>query len=153
MVKSDKVNRIRLGNDGVAKITSSNKERVRLLTAANEFVFNHTKSTMSREQKLKTVFKGLATQKTIAYKNIGSFKKNNSKWDEIYASYFLDKGYAESSGVHGWCRIEGKYYDPKWAWWGTNGNIYYGFAVPASRSGSNHSPNWARAAYYSRKVS
>jgi hypothetical protein len=176
MVKSAKVNRIKLGSDGAAKITSSNKERVRLLTAANEFVFSHTKSTMSKEQKLKTVFKGLATQKMIVYKNIGSFKKNNSKWDEIYASYFLDKGYgdcytggcamaylataigckdvyAESSGVHGWCRIEGKYYDPKWAWWGTNGHIYYGFAVPASRAGSNHSPNWARAAYYSMKVS
>jgi hypothetical protein len=176
MEKSTKVNGVKLDSDGAAKLTSKTDEKARLLTAANEFVFNHTKSTMSKEQKLKAVFKGLATQKTINYKNIGAFKKGSSKWDEIYASYFLDRGYgdcyvagcamaylataigcenvyAQSSGGHGWAKVDGKYYDPNWAWWGTGGNIYRGFAVPASKSGSNHSPNWVKGAKYSKKIS
>jgi hypothetical protein len=61
--------------------------------------------------------------------------------------------YAQSSGGHGWAKVDGKYYDPNWAWWGTGGNIYRGFAVPASKSGSNHSPNWVKGAKYSKKIS
>jgi hypothetical protein len=176
MKKSAKVNGIKLGSDGAAKLTSKTKEKARLLTAANEFVFENTKSTMSKEEKLKTLYKGLATQKTITYKNLGSFKKGSANWDEVYTAYFVDRGYgdcyvagcamaylatavgcedvyAQSSGGHGWAKIDGKYYDPNWAWWGTNGHIYNGYAVPASRSGENHSPNWAKAAAYSKKIS
>jgi hypothetical protein len=176
MVKSAKVNGIRLGSDGAAKLTSSTKEKARLLTAANAFAFNNTKSTMSKEEKLKVLFTGLAKNKLISYKNIGSFQKNNSKWDETYAAYFFDRGYgdcyvagcamaylataigcdtvyAESSGGHGWAKIDGKYYDPNWAWWGTKGNIYKAYAVPKSLSGKDGRQPWSACEVYVKKIS
>jgi hypothetical protein len=175
MATGTKVNGIKLKSDGTAKVTSKTKEKLRLLTAANKYVFNKTKSTMDKATKLKTVYTGLAYGRTINYKNIGSFKKGNSKWYDVYAAYFFDRGYgdcyvagcafaylataigytnvyAESSGGHGWCKIDGKYYDPSWAAYGTSDKSR-AYAVPASLSGSGGRPNWRRYMVYSKKIS
>jgi hypothetical protein len=175
LVKSTKVNGIAVNSKGKAKVTAKTKEKIRLLTAANEMVFEKTKSTMTKSEKLKIMFTGLAKGNTIVYKNLGSFRKNESRWDEFYAAYFFDFGYgdcytvgaalaylataigyedvyAQSSGSHGWCKIDGKYYDPNWAWWGTS-NIEDAYAVPAEMSGKNKSPNWAKYGAYSKKIS
>lgn len=176
MVKGTKVNGIKINSKGKAKITSKTKEKVRLLTAANAYVFSKTKSTMKRSEKLKILYTGLATNKTISYRNLTSFKKNDSRWDETYAAYFFDRGYgdcyvagcalaymataigydnvyAESSGGHGWAKIAGKYYDPNWAWWGTKGDIYKAYAVPRSLSGKGGRQPWAACEVYVKKIS
>jgi hypothetical protein len=175
MATGTTVNGIKINSDGTAKITSKTKEKLRLLTAANKYVFNKTKSTMDKATKLKTVYTGLAYARTINYKNIGSFKKGKSNWYNYYAACFFDRGYgdcyvagctfaylataigykdvyAESSGGHGWCRIGGYYYDPSWAAYGTSDKSR-AYAVPASLSGAGGRPNWKRYMVYSKKIS
>jgi hypothetical protein len=175
MLKETTVNGIKIKKSGKAKVTEKKAEKLRLLVAANELVFDNTKSTMKKSEKLKAMYTGLAEGDLIIYKNLGSFKKGESNWQEIYAAYLFDKGYgdcytaacsfayiataigydevyAQSSGGHGWCKINGKYYDPNWAWWGTN-DIEKGYAVPAKLSGKGGRPSWAKNEAYSKKIS
>jgi hypothetical protein len=175
MVKSTEINGIKIKKSGKAKVTKKNSEKLRLLVAANELVFENTKSTMKKSEKLKTMFTGLATADLIVYKNLGSFESKKSNWQEYYAACFFDKGYgdcyaaacafayiataigydevyAQSSGGHGWCKINEKFYDPNWAWWGTS-DIDKAYAVPAELSGKNKRPNWAKYQIFSKKIS
>jgi hypothetical protein len=175
MATGTTVNGIKIKKNGVAKVTTKNAEKVRLLVAANEMVFDNTKSTMTKKEKLKIMFTGLAEGELIVYKNVGHFKKSESNWQEIYAAYLFDKGYgdcysagcalaymaaaigcdevyAQSSGGHGWCKINGKYYDPNWAWYGTD-DISKAYAVSADLSGKGGRPSWAKNEVYSKKIS
>jgi hypothetical protein len=175
MVTGKTVNGIKIKKNGIAKVTEKNAEKLRLLAAANELVFENTKSTMKKSEKLKAMYTGLAEGNLIIYKNLGHFKKSETNWQEVYAASLFDKGYgdcytaacsfayiaaalgykevyAQSSGGHGWCKINGKYYDPNWAWWGTD-DIEEGYAVSADLSGKGGRPSWAKNATYSKQIS
>lgn len=174
LIHNKTVNQIKLAKSGRARITDHNKTRAYILASVNNIVFENTNWTMTRSEALKKLFAGFAEGKSITYKNIGSFR-NEGRWPETYTMIYLENGYGDcytagcvyaylavalgcnevyvqSSGGHGWCRINGKYYDPNWAFWGTE-NIYDGFAVPEALSGNGGRPNWRSAAAYSVHLS
>jgi hypothetical protein len=175
MLTQTTVNSIKIRKNGNAKVTAKNAEKLRLLAAANELIFDNTRSTMKKSEKLKVMYTAMAEGNLITYKNLGSFKKDESNWQEIYAAYMFDNGYGDcyayacgfayiaaalgyeevyvqSSGGHGWCVIKGKYYDPNWAWWGTD-DIEKGYAVPKKLSGKEGRLNWADIGKYSKQIS
>lgn len=175
MVTDATVNDIKVNKKGIANPSGVKAEKLRLLVEANNIVFDFTKSTMKKSEKLKELYMGFAEGDIIVYKNLGHFKKGEKNWEQVYAAYFFDKGYgdcytaacafaylataigydevyAQSSGGHGWCKINGKYYDPNWAWWGTKDKDK-GYAVPKEKSGKEKRPNWAKHETYSKKIS
>ncbi len=174
LVKNKTVNQIKILKSGKVKITAKNKTKAYILARSNDIVFENTNWKMTKSEALKKLFAGFAESKSISYKNIGHFKKEGN-WPERYAMIYLNNGYgdcytagsmyaylavalgcrevyAQSSGGHGWCKINGKYYDPNWAFWGTK-NMDNAFAVPEVMSGRGGRPNWKRAALYSIKIS
>lgn len=174
LVTNEIINQIEIDASGKAKVEGSGQTRAHILARCNHILFENTDWTMTRSEALKKLFVGFAQGKSIVYKNIGGFK-NQDGWPEAYAMVYLKHGYgdcytvgcvyaylaaalgckevyAQSSGGHGWCSIEGKYYDPNWAFWGTE-NIDDGFAAPEELSGRGGRPNWKSAAAYSAKIS
>lgn len=173
MRKNTTINGMRLNKQGVASVSSKNKKKLDMFVYASDAVFEQTKSTMSRDQALYTMFKKLAKNEIITYKLIGGFR-NIKNWNEYYANQYFSEGcgdcytygsafayfaialgykdvYVESAGHHGWCKIGGKYYDPRFANWGTK-NIRDGYAVPKRLSGVKGRYNWAKYAKYRSKV-
>lgn len=173
MLTNKKINGISLGKDGAAKVTKTNKKKLQLFADACECVFEETNWNMTRKQALKKMFLKLAKDEIITYKTIGHFR-NIKQWDVYYSNQYFSKGYGDcytyasamayfalalgyediwvcSSGSHGWCRIDGLYYDPRYANWGTS-DMMKAFAVPDELCGKGGRMNWKRYSYYRCKV-
>lgn len=170
---NETINGIRLKANGSAKVTKNNKEKIQMYVYASESVFENTDWTMTRTEMLKTMFLKLARDEIISYKTIGHFR-NIKKWDEYYANQYFSTGYGDcytyasamayfaialgyenvyvcSSGKHGWCQIDGLYYDPRFANWGTSHEMD-AFAVPEELCGKGGRMNWKRWSTYICKV-
>lgn len=173
MLKSQVVNGIALNNSGKAKVKESNSMKIAMLAASADMVSEYTEIAMDKQAKLKVMYELLAKGSIITYRNLGD--KVRSDWDTYYGGFYFERGYgncytvgivvayfataigfteayAERSSGHGWARVDGKYYDANWAWWGTN-NIYDAYAVSPELSGKGGRPNWAKYATYVKKIS
>ena len=173
MLTNQKVNGITLSKNGVAKVTPKNKKKLQLFVDACDSVFEETNWDMTRKEALKTMFIKLAKNEIISYKTIGHFR-NIEQWDVYYANQYFSKGFGDcytyasamayfaialgyedvwvcSSGSHGWCQIDGLYYDPRYANWGTS-DMMKAFAVPDELCGKGGRMNWKRYSYHRCKV-
>lgn len=172
--KNKSISGIKLKNDGSAKETTSNTRKLKILVSASEMIFTNFSSDTPKSVKLKETFLNFARAKWIVYKNFGGFKKATN-WDVNYASIYFNEGYGDcytagcayaylaaaigyknvycqSSGGHGWCNINGKFYDPNWAMWGTK-NKLDGYAVTKAQCGKGKRMRWDRAIIYNIKIS
>ena len=168
LVTDKTVNGIELDERGYAV---SNLDKARLLAEANSIAFNITNFNMTQDEKNKACF--MYVRDKTDWRNIGSFQSRNANWDIYYASYGIYKKYgdcytggasfaymatavgsknvyAESSGGHGWCTIDGYFYDPNWSWATKSVDKY--FKVSGSLSGKSGRPNWARHRTYKKRV-
>ena len=162
------VNGIKINSKGIAV---SNKDKARLLAAANEIVFSITNFKMNQAKKNKACF--MYVRDKLDWRNLTGFRSDLKKWDQHYAGYGIYKGYgdcytggcefaylaaasgakkvyAESSGGHGWAEINGRYFDPNCSWSFKNVGKYYN--VPASLSGRGGRPSWASHKSYVKRV-
>ena len=162
------INGIKLNSKGWAV---NNKDKAKLLAQANTIVFKITNFKMSQTKKNKACF--LYIRDKMNWRNISGFRSNNKQWDQFYASYALfkgygdcysggcgfaylataagaKKGYAISSGGHGWARIDGKYYDPNWSWVTKSFDKY--FAVTSSESGRGGRPSYTKHTEYVKRI-
>ena len=170
MVVSKKVNGIKLNKDGSAKVTSSNKRKIKLMVKCQKILDSIAPPGLGKRAKLRKAFE--YTKSHYAPRNVGGFS-GGSGWDVRYADYMISAGsgdcysygavfaymanavgyknvYACSSGGHGWCRIHGKYYDPNWARVIGSDKCY---AATRGESGSNGRPAWATNELYAVKIS
>ena len=170
MVVGKKVNGIKLNKDGSAKVTGSNKRKVKLMVRCQKILDSIARPGLARKTKLSKAFE--YTKAHFAPRNVGGFS-GGSGWDVRYAERMINAGsgdcysygavfaylanavgyknvYACSSGGHGWCRIEGRYYDPNWA--RVIGSAKC-FGASRGQSGSNGRPAWATNERYTVKIS
>ncbi len=168
LVCNKTINGIKLNSKGYAV---TNTEKARLLTQANKIVFNITNFKMNQTQKNKACF--MYIRDKMNWRNLSGFQKNNSHWDQYYATYALFKGYGDcytggcgfaylataagakkvyavSSGGHGWAEINGKFYDPNWS--KVTNSVKDYFAVPKSLSGRGGRPSWAKHRSYVKRI-
>lgn len=133
------VNKVRLGADGKAKLTSYSKKKLPLLTRANQIMNRITTHNMSKKQKLRACFRYV---RDVYWDfQMGAFRRSSGKWDLTYGqiglitnarnhradcytssctfAYLANAvGYKVkviSSGKHGWAEINGRIYDPAFA--------------------------------------
>ncbi len=168
LVKNKTVNGIKIDGNGYAV---DNLDKVRLLAEANRIAFNLTNFNMTLREKNKACF--LYIKDNTNWRNLKGFRTENKDWDMFYAEYALFKNtgdcysggcafaymaaavgnenvYAESSGGHGWCTINDRFYDPNWSWAQKNFDDY--FDVPESLSGKSGRPSWAKHRLYKKRI-
>lgn len=170
MVVSRKVNGIRLNKNGRAKVTRSNKRKIKLMVRCQKILDSIARPGLPRKTKLRKAFEYTKTH--YAPRNVGGFS-GGSGWDVRYAERMISAGsgdcysygavfaylanaagcknvYTCSSGGHGWCRINGRYYDPNWARVIGSAKCY---GASRGQSGSNGRPAWATNERYTVKIS
>ncbi len=169
MLKEKKVNKIYLKKSGKAKVTKSNKKRLKTLVYATKLVEKATKPDMKKKVKLKKCYDYILKN----YKYKGSLRFHYSKrWEEEYA-YFMytnkhgscynygatfafaanacgyKKCYAVSSGGHGWAEVDGRVTDVSWENQDKR-NHYFHFDI--NLSGKHGRPNYKRYGKYRKKI-
>ena len=169
MVKSKRVNGIKLQKDGTAKVTSGNKDKIKALIMANELVEKVTKPTMTKAEKLEKCYHYCV--KNIRYRGARKFQ-GGKNWDAKYTintikdehgncyaygatfAYIANaigykKAYAISSGGHGWAEVNNKVYDISWELVDKEHDY---FGVSYKLSGIDGRPNYKNGRKYVKKV-
>lgn len=169
MVKSKKVNGIKLQKDGTAKVTSNNKKKLKALFMATETVEKITKPTMTKAEKLEKCYNYCV--KNIRYRGARKFQ-GGKNWDAKYTINTINDGhgncyaygatfaylanaigykkaYAISSGGHGWAEVNNKVYDISWELVDKEHDY---FGVSYNLSGVDGRPNYKNGKKYVKKV-
>ncbi len=153
MMKSTKINGIRLKNNGTASYNKEQLRKLKLMVYSSNIADKVTNNKMTKAQKLKACFR-----KAVSYNYGDGFDfVNVSNWDVWYGERMLYRGrgdclgfasafaylanavgyqaYTVSSGGHGWAEIKGKVYDPDWAKVTGNINLYCGMSYNVTGPG------------------
>ena len=169
MLTDQTVNHIRLRKNGRATVTSG--DRIRLLYRCSQIVEGHTKPTMSKSEKMHTMWNWM--QSNIGYWNV--IWHESGDWDVDYATRCLPENsgggsceglgclwaylanacgasscYSVCSGGHGWAEVEGLVYDPACARYDSRRDDYY--ALSMDMSGVGGRPNYRAYGFYSKQV-
>lgn len=170
MITSKTINGIKLDKNGRAVYNSAGLAKLKVMVKANQVLESVINYKMTKEQKLRAAYNKLIKYR---YRNFGPFLKSDPAWDVTYATRMLFNGsgdcycggaaiaylanaagyttvYAESSGGHGWAEIDGKFYDPNWAFVTGKPNDY--FAVPPSLSGVGGRPRYKNNRWYKKRI-
>lgn len=161
MVCSQKVNQIKLGKNGKAKISKANKKRLWVLAEAQRVVERATKRSllMSKKEKLqaswKYILKNWRYVESPDYRYKKGWEVKNAYWclesdrgdcmAQGAAFAFIGNacGYtgccSVSSGGHGWAEVKGRVCDPTWAKVDKKHNY---FMMKMSLSGKNRRPRY-----------
>lgn len=170
MVKNKRVNGIKLGADGKAKLnTKRAKRKTKLMARCAKIMDQYTKPGQSKANKLKKAFQ--VAKKKYPRKNIHHWRKSKD-WDIYYAEYIINHrngdcycqgaflaylanaiGYSNvkaiSSGGHGWAQIDNKVYDPNWSFIIGDRLCY---AVTRAQSGKGRRQPWFACSKYKKDL-
>lgn len=91
MVTGQTVNGIKLGKDGVAKVTGSNSRKASLLVRFQKLADSLVKPGMKKKEKLKTVFLYCRGFRYVGIQD----PDDEGDWDVFLGEWFLDKGYGD----------------------------------------------------------
>ena len=170
MIKNKRVNGVKLTPDGRANVRSKhNKRKAKIMARCSVLMDAASKPTQSTKVRLKRAWKYL---KKHYRKRAIHHWKGGREWDLYYAEYMLNhragdcycfgtlyayfanavgckKVVAVSSGHHGWCKVNGKVYDPSWSFAIGDKKCY---AVKSSLGGTGGRLASEAAAHYKKVI-